>query len=299
MSTYDDDFTTLESPERLHYATGVFLDAEDMKAEQLYHRGRLSRVLAYLHGSGTAAGLEVVWDEDSDELIVGAGVAIDRVGRLIEVPKQACLSLGRWFDYQVDKLAHPDEHDDESKVTTAIATDPDGQQWLVADVFVRFAVCPRGRTPAFAFGPFDAIDATVPHRLRDSYELSLVLRGGDAAGLPGQPWPARAPDEDVEVWQRRMERAVLEAWRHGTDQWKDGRILPDASTDGVGDPSSVFLARLRLPITQSEAGLPQRARDEDGKLRRALVDNHSRRFVYSSGALIHWVSAMRGTFRPA
>ncbi|MCC6874636.1 MAG: hypothetical protein IT378_10055, partial [Sandaracinaceae bacterium] len=51
MSLYEDTFTTLEDPERTFYAPGVFLDAEDMKAEQLYHRGRLARVLAYLHGS--------------------------------------------------------------------------------------------------------------------------------------------------------------------------------------------------------------------------------------------------------
>lgn len=299
MSTYDDEFTTLESPERLHYATGVFLDAEDLRAEQTYHRGRLSRVLAYLHGAGTAAGLDVAWDEASDELVVSAGIAIDRLGRLIEVPKQACLSLGNWFDFQAGKLAAPDQHDDEGKVTTSLAEDPDGARWLVADVYVRFTVCPRGRTPAFAYGPFDAIDATVPHRLRDSYELALVLRGGDNAALPGDNWPTRAPDEDVEVWQRRMERAVLEAWRHGTEDWRDGQILPDASTDGVADTSAVFLARVRMPVTVSDVGVPARLRDGDGQLERVLVDNHSRRFVYSNGALIHWVTAMRGTFRPA
>ena len=34
----------------------------------------------------------------------------------------------------------------------------------------------RGKTPAFAVGPFDATDAVVPSRLRDEYELRLVPR---------------------------------------------------------------------------------------------------------------------------
>ena len=62
MSTSTDPLSEkVQSPDRLFFATGVLLDAEDFKAEQLYHRGRLSRALAYLHGYGTVAGLKVEW----------------------------------------------------------------------------------------------------------------------------------------------------------------------------------------------------------------------------------------------
>ena len=86
-----------EPPDRLFYATGILLDAEDFKAEQLYHRGRLSRALAYLHGGGTVAGLRVEWvkplepGEDAkfprgraEEIVVAPGIAVDRLGRVIE-----------------------------------------------------------------------------------------------------------------------------------------------------------------------------------------------------------------------
>jgi hypothetical protein len=38
---------------------------------------------------------------------------------------------------------------------------------VIADVFLNFVVCERGKTPAFASGPFDALDAIAPSRLRD------------------------------------------------------------------------------------------------------------------------------------
>src|SRR5258708_794373 len=99
-----------ELPDRLFYATGILLDAEDFRAEQLYHRGRLSRALAYLHGGGTVAGLRVDWikplnpGEDAafpkgrdEEIVVNPGIAIDRLGRVIEVPTSGCIRLMRWY----------------------------------------------------------------------------------------------------------------------------------------------------------------------------------------------------------
>ena len=66
MSSTDKDLLTelerpgqLTPPDRVSYDEGVLLDALDFRAEQSYHRGRLARVLAYLFGTGTAAGLEV------------------------------------------------------------------------------------------------------------------------------------------------------------------------------------------------------------------------------------------------
>ena len=47
------------APERVNYATGVLLDAQDFLDEQTYHRARLARALKYVVGMGTIAGLGV------------------------------------------------------------------------------------------------------------------------------------------------------------------------------------------------------------------------------------------------
>src|SRR5687767_11486865 len=103
MSTRPDPLEDRDlRPDRLHYATGAMLDREDFQSEQLYHRGRLARALASLHGSGTVAGLraEVRSLGETEELLnVTPGLAVDRLGRLVEVPRPACLRLGRWMEH--------------------------------------------------------------------------------------------------------------------------------------------------------------------------------------------------------
>ncbi|MBX2802822.1 MAG: hypothetical protein KTR31_34390 [Myxococcales bacterium] len=285
MTIHDDAFTTRELPDRLFYAAGVFLDAEDMAAEQTYHRGRLSRALAYLHGSGTAAGLRVLWDADSTELRVEAGLAVDRIGRLVEVPRQACVRLADWLDQQRQEAAatpggvsHPLQQ----------AVTPAGTE-LVVDVFVRFVVCERGRTPAFATGPYDAIDASQPHRLRDSYELTLELRGHDAT-LPVNPFPERTT-QTIDTYLSDLRTFVLDnAWVHGTE-WAEGQLPADPGTVGVDDTTSVFLARVSLPVTLDGDSLPV-WNQTAGVLDAPTIDNDSRSFVYSAQALYRLFEAL-------
>ncbi len=107
MNTVLDPLLTTLHSERLHYATGELLGANDVQDEQTYHRRQLARALLTLQGSGSIAGLRVVANhqpgdrpEDTEvELQVEPGLALDRAGRLIEVPRQACLRLRRWFEY--------------------------------------------------------------------------------------------------------------------------------------------------------------------------------------------------------
>jgi hypothetical protein len=288
VTLYDEKFDTRAAPERVFYEAGVLLDAEDLRAEQAYHRGRLTRVLTYLHGVGTAAGLRVTFDAASDELRVAPGIAIDRLGRLIEVPKPACVRVDRWLERQRQMLENPDAFEGESALLEALNGD---RSAVVADVFVRFVVCSRGRTPAFASGPFDAIDASVPHRLRDAYELSLELRGGDAAPLPTPAFPTRAPDETLVAWQGRLRESVLDGWRHGSESFRDGAPLPDPSTAGVADPSAVFLARVRVPVeVPADSPIPVR-RSVDGNPAPVQVENERRLLVYSTAALLSLLEA--------
>ena len=65
MSAFDDDLMPDLAAERVFYAAGALLTEDDFRTEQRYHRGRLGRVLAYLHGAGTIAGLDVRVEPES------------------------------------------------------------------------------------------------------------------------------------------------------------------------------------------------------------------------------------------
>jgi hypothetical protein len=334
MSTRPDPLADRDlRPDRLHFATGALLDREDFLAEQLYHRGRLARALLALHGTGTVAGLRVcVKDAGGDEMVeVNEGVAIDRLGRLVEVPRTACVRLGRWMqhvagtdlsalrrarvlpgadvnpvttqapgpddpqmdppasasDEPADAVAEGEEPRKRKKRGAAAEgaeAEPEwkawGQGYVVADVYLAFAACERGKTPAFATGPFDALDAVAPSRVRDGYELSLVPVAQTA--LPPDPWKDLSA-AGVEARARLAQKTLLDT--HPLPDWKErDRVRrPDLYPPEV-DPSAVLLARLFIPVMsvgldESPAGF---ARD---RALRPLVNNHLRPFAYPGPAL--------------
>lgn len=285
-------------PDRPHYATGMLLDAADFRDEQTYHRSRLAQAVAFLSGGGTLAGLRVTHAPGSgtaaEEIQIAAGVAIDRIGRLVELPRPACLRLQRWWDGHAGGDGDPlrqATYDDPGELLSQRARDSAGNDGLppmpgravIADVFLRFLACPRGFTPSFADGPFDALDAVATSRLRDAYELQLVLRPDLTEG-PGS-LPDRGPDFDAIADDAdrvaAMQEAVLDAWpvrgRAGAPN-----ELPPLQEHPVGiDPTAQFLARIAIPV--DGANPPAR----DGLA--VVVDNAARRFVPSSQLIQRWV----------
>lgn len=263
------------TPDRAYYALGTLLGAEDFKDEQLYHRGRLARALAYLFGAGTVAGLRASFarmpvvdpanPNDGDEITVAPGLAIDPFGRLIEVPRRACIRLDRWLRAQDPALLPAATRG--SVVTT----------WL----FVRFRTCEKGRTPVIADGPFDATNATAPSRTADGYELRLFLDGA-----PDEPAFARATvgesttpiaatrdllagETDSGARLAALKNEILDAW--------------GAPKEQLDDAGWVLLARVDVPITQSgDVYRYAPAASSDGGV---FVDNHLRPFVYGAWAL--------------
>jgi hypothetical protein len=282
-----------QPPDRVFYATGVLLDAVDFNAEQTYHRAQLARSLAHLHGSGTAAGLKVTWvdaspdpdapDAQEEELEVGAGIAVDRHGRLVEVPRTACIRLARWFDAQTDDdliqaLYVGDQAPNvntENEDGAVVSNDP--VEGVVADLFIRMVVCERGKTPAFASGPFDALDAVEPSRLRDGYELRLFLRSERPLRQPDQAWPtdnALVHQAIFDSWDRTTDRTDIPGQRGASE------LNPLDEHLAGQDTSFVFLARVVIPaeLVDGEA----RPRRIEGDVR---IDNHIRPFAYTAGAL--------------
>jgi hypothetical protein len=279
-------------PDRGVFAEGLLLDAGDFRDEQTYHRGRLARALAALHGSGTVLGLRVGHDPAmpatetqparEEQIRVEPGLAIDRAGRLIEVPREVCLRLPRWLAGQGAALG-PAFHAAVSvrdRPTDPAAT-MDG---IVVDVFVRYVACEVGRTPTFASGPFDALDATAASRLRDAYEVTLRLRDEPAPPAP-RPQPEWFPDPpagaDAATVADLARDAILGAW----DQFSDrdvgaGKLARLPEHPPGQEPTSVLLARLVVKAVQQADGTVTRTDDQA-----VAVLNHLRRFVYPVGVV--------------
>jgi hypothetical protein len=272
-----DPLVTRYSPDRVFYATGAMLAAEDFSAEQTYHRGRLARVIKYLHGSGTLAGLNVEWKPATatveEEIVVHPGLALDRLGRIIEIPADACIRLDRWYRAQLPGDLFQGFHA--------------GPSGVLVDLFVRFIPCERGKTPAFASGPFDALDAVAPSRLRDAYKLELVIRTEQPGPppIPQNRWPDLGAIADPAARRAALHTAILAAWTDGTDSRDaDDNLNPAIEHVAGQDPTSLFLARLTLPATTGSP--PSRTAGAN-----VGVDNESRQFVYATDALSRWLEA--------
>jgi hypothetical protein len=270
-----DPLPTATAPDRPNYALGVMLDADDFTDEQTYHRARLARALQFLQGAGTVAGLSASYvaplpvhspeapDGREEEIRIEPGLAIDAVGRLIEIPRAVCLTLPRWWDAQPNDV-----------LTAALKA-----SGVVADLFVRFVACGRGRAPAFASGPFDALDATVYSRIRDGYELRLVPRPEEPAPTPVDPWSeiAGASPADRLTSARNV---ALGMWKKLGD--RHDRDLVPVTLDRELD--WLLLARVLIPATaDATTGRPKRSATAP------TVNNAVRPFVMTAGALLHVV----------
>jgi len=282
--------------DRPAYATGMLLDAQDFSDEQTYHRGRLARALAFLAGGGTLAGLAVSHVPEApgqpEEIRVAPGLAVDRLGRLIELPRPACLRLARWWT----ATAQPDggdalgqaAHDNLQRFVSPRFADGAPAlpaRAVVADVFLRFAACAVGLTPAFAAGPFDALNAVATSRLRDAWELLLLPRPAldDAySGLPLPPGdpvignPAGAPAARRDA----VQDAVLGAYGGLGHAGGSGGLAPAPEHPADLDRSAVFLARVLIPV---DAAMPP-ARGAAPP----LVDNYARRFLPPAALFAQW-----------
>jgi hypothetical protein len=207
---------------------------------------------------------------------------------LIVVPREACIRLDEWFKKQTDDNLKESFYSGAGAVGITrvdaagkLVRDGDGNivkdkaDGVAADLFIRLKVCENGKTPAFASGPFDALDAVEPSRLRDGYELKLFPRRKPLAS-PTQIW---TDDKDL------LNETIFSSWTRMTERID----LPGSKNDGAlkglaehmdgQDTSFVFLARILMPAAQAANARPERVAGD------VLVDNHIRPFVYTAGAL--------------
>ncbi len=283
MAKEADSLPLPEGPDRVNYATGVLLGAEDFQAEQDYHRSRLARALAYAMGHGTLAGLEVIYEPEqaadatnparSERILTEPGLAIDRLGRMIEVVKPRCLKLTEWYEAQSPQLLRQAWHDIGGLWT-------DSPSGVAADLFVRFVVCERGKTPAFASDAFDTFDSVTAARLRDGFEMELILRQETNPPVPQPQWPDFGTDA------ANLRDAIYNAWREGSAYSTLQGIDPLPEHVPGQDTSSLFLARVLIPADQAPAGQrPARRTTETVEVR-----NDIRPFVVTANALVRWLN---------
>lgn len=270
-------------PERVNYANGVLLDENDFKAEQAYFRGRLSRALVYLHGFGTVAGLEVATTQaDPHKIQVKPGLAVDRLGRLIELPIPYCIRAEEWFAAQ-------DENG--LKESYANSTDGNGPKAVVADVFIKFNNCERGMTPCFGVGNVDATDAFTADRVRDGAGLDLILRTQPEQEKPRQNAPYDSlSDENLsfsDAMNELRKFKIEEGWRE-SDFWNtsDNTIKKGPEYGAEQNGTEVMLARVRLPAT----GNPMKY-DTNGAIE---IQNDIRVLSLSTFELFWLIKATRG-----
>jgi len=269
-----DPLEAMPPPERVNYATGVLLAAEDFRDEQTYHRARLARLLSGLAGFGTLAGLRVIPPEAADaerELHVAPGLAIDRFGRLIEIAEPYCIRIARWFAGLSTAALRAAVHR-APRVSVPVA--------VVADVFLAAQSCARAKTPAFATGPFDALDAVVPARLAEAAQLELVPRAeGGPAPIPSPQnfWPGAAATNEARL------QTVLDSWDVGTAATSaDGSLDPLVEHVPGHNTSAVLLARVTVPVILAAAA-PPAERPQLDLTQRIAVDNSLRPFIFFPG----------------
>jgi hypothetical protein len=283
-----DDLNPPQPPSRVYYATGRMLGVEDFQAEQDYHRGRLARTLLQLYGTGTVSGLLVQTDGNADvtklEIQVTPGMAIDRVGRIIEVPRTVCIVLQNWLTQYVS--AWQSQQSGNAPGAPSIA-DPntaihDGKN-LTVDVFATFVPCTRGVTPCFASqDDYDATDAFSPNRLLDSFAMQLVLRTDANPKTPLDPWAGLGAQQPTPAALRQSMLA--------------GALGPAGTLAEYPpnfDQTAVFLARILVPATAGTAGNPPTW--NLAGLAAANIDNTSRLFVIPVSVLSRWNGLGSGT----
>ena len=286
------------SPTRVSYATGRMLGVEDFQAEQTYHRGRLARALLQLYGTGTVSGLLVQTDGNADpnklQIEVTPGMAIDRAGRIIEVPRTVCIVLQDWLNQYV-RTWQSQQHG--VSPGTRVLDDPnhaihDGRN-LTVDVFATFVPCTRGLTPCFAAqDDYDATDAFAPNRLLDSFAMQLVMRADTDPNsspntppkTPRDPWGGLGPPHPALA-------ALRQSILHGSLGLPQNPVPVEYPPDF--DTTAVFLARILIPATAGSAGHPP-TWNLTG-FGNNNIDNMSRLFVIPSAVLSRWNGLGSGT----
>lgn len=265
----EDDLEKRPPAQRLFLSDGALLTQDHFRAEQLYHRGQAARLGLHLHGAGTIAGLDVTFAPTSGpdvEVRVGPGLALDRLGRLVELPYLSCLDLGDWIDQQANDLLDaarltagtrppgPDPIRDDPGTGNPIAVPSDH---VVADVYLSFHACARNPEPAFATANADTIDGVQPSRVLESGHLRLIVRplGDDRvpSGLAASQLPGPVTIENLRDYKRLTAWSLVQPGANPFSLPASGTLTEHITAGNYQNGSEILLARLTIPLDLSGA----------------------------------------------
>jgi hypothetical protein len=149
----------LDPHKRVNYQLGLVLGEDEFRQDQFHHRERDHHATRALHGYGTVSGLGVSYDDGTGRLHVHPGLAVDPAGRLICVPVEYCASLSGWLR----------EHAETDEVSGGLPAA------LTVHLVLCWTECPSDDVPVPADSCLSAEDSRAASRLKDSFELRLVL----------------------------------------------------------------------------------------------------------------------------
>jgi len=165
-----DPFTALA----VHY--GMLLGVPDFQVISANPRGKLRLHQSWQHGRGVIWGYDVTVPADSSELQVGAGLAVDGVGREVALGSPYCVDVAQWLDEQV-------------AAGTVVPVEAGDTKTFNAQLVLRFRGCLTRPVPAMSSacdGNGNGDDVAYS-RVLETGELELRPYPNDADGDPDPP----------------------------------------------------------------------------------------------------------------
>ena len=155
---------------------GMMLGVDELRTEQGFHIGRSRRHQRLLHGVGVVAGYPITFKDETFDLRVGPGFAVDALGRDLALDVDQCVNLVQWW------LKHQQDEAFDDLASLEDAT-------VDLDVRVCYSTCLSSPVPAIA-EPCAGNASDIAYS-RVCETVTLLLR----RNVPpvGAPVPAPAP----------------------------------------------------------------------------------------------------------
>lgn len=188
LSTADSlrcDATLPDNPAcTLNVHFGMLLGVDELRTEQGFHIGRARRHQRLLHGVGVVAGYPLSFDDETFDLRVGPGFAVDALGRDLALDGGQCVNLVQWW------LRHQNDEAFDDLASLDDAT-------IDLDVRVCYSTCLSSPVPAIA-EPCAGNAADIAYsRVCETVTL-LLRRHMPPAEAPADPDVDPSPDTPAE-----------------------------------------------------------------------------------------------------
>jgi len=164
--------TDLNTPRRMRYSYGLLLDKMHFDLEQQYFNDKRWLLNRRIFGPGVVCGLDVQLSHDNKSVVVYPGLAIDRCGREIIVPK---VSAPQILHVKPPEQPHPQPHQQQQQHAAQTCQ----HHHHCDDEYVHLVLCYHectGDPVPVPTGNCETEDPCVASTVREQY--SLALRNG-------------------------------------------------------------------------------------------------------------------------